>query len=136
MDNFENKSIILFDGVCNLCNASVNFVIKHDKKAQFLFASFQSDAAKEILLQFNLENLNLDSIVLIDDGKIYEKSTAILRITRLLDGGFKSLYFFMVIPKSIRDWLYNAIAKNRYKFFGKRERCMIPSLELKNRFLD
>jgi len=136
MDNFENKSIILFDGVCNLCNASVNFVIKHDKKEQFLFASFQSDAAKEIMLHFNLKNLNLDSIVLIDDQKIYEKSTAILRIAKLLNGGFKFLYFFIVIPKSFRDWLYSYIAKNRYKFFGKRERCMIPSLELKNRFLD
>lgn len=136
MDNFENKSIILFDGVCNLCNASVNFVIKHDKKAQFLFASFQSDAAKEIMLQFNLKNLNLDSIVLIDDGKIYEKSTAILRIAKHLNCGFKSLYFFIVIPKSVRDWLYSYIAKNRYRFFGKRESCMIPSLELKNRFLD
>lgn len=136
MDNFENKSIILFDGVCNLCSASVNFVIKHDKKAQFLFASFQSDAAKEIMLHFNLKNLNLDSIVLIDDGKIYEKSSAILRIARHLNSGFKLLYFFIVIPKSVRDWLYSYIAKNRYKFFGKRERCMIPSLELKNRFLD
>ena len=136
MDNFENKSIILFDGVCNLCNASINFLIKHDKKAQFLFASFQSDAAKEIMLHFNLKNLNLDSIVLIEGGKIYEKSTAILRIIRLLDGGFKLLYFFRVIPKSIRDWLYNAIAKKRYRLFGKRESCMIPSLDLKNRFLD
>lgn len=136
MDNFENKSIILFDGVCNLCNASVNFVIKHDKKAQFLFASFQSDAAKEIMLHFNLKNLNLDSIVLIEGGKIYEKSTAILRIARHLNSGFKLLYFFIVIPKFVRDWLYSYIAKNRYRFFGKRERCMIPSLELKNRFLD
>lgn len=136
MDNFENKSIILFDGVCNLCNASVNFVIKHDKKAQFLFASFQSDAAKEIMLHFNLKNLNLDSIVLIDDGKIYEKSTAILIIARLLNGGYKLFYFFIVIPKSVRDRLYSYIAKNRYKFFGKRERCMIPSPELRNRFLE
>jgi predicted DCC family thiol-disulfide oxidoreductase YuxK len=136
MGNYENKSIILFDGVCNLCNASVNFVIKHDKKAQFLFASFQSDAAKEILLQFNLKNLNLDSIVLIEDGKIYEKSSAILRITKLLNGVYKYLYFFVAIPKPLRDWLYNSIAKNRYSIFGKRESCMVPSPELKNRFLD
>ena len=136
MDNFENKSIILFDGVCNLCNASVNFVIKHDKNEQFLFASFQSDAAKEIMLHFNLKNLNLDSIVLIEGYKIHEKSTAILRITRHLNSGFKLLYFFIIIPKSVRDWLYSFIAKNRYKFFGKRESCMIPSLELKNRFID
>jgi predicted DCC family thiol-disulfide oxidoreductase YuxK len=136
MDNFENKSIILFDGVCNLCNASVNFVIKHDKNEQFLFASFQSDAAKEIMLHFNLKNLNLDSIMLVEGDKIYEKSTAILRITRHLNSGFKLLYFFIVIPKLVRDWLYSYIAKNRYKFFGKRESCMIPSLELKNRFID
>jgi len=136
MDNFENKSIILFDGVCNLCNASVNFVIKHDKNEQFLFASFQSDAAKEIMLHFNLKNLNLDSIVLIEGYKIHEKSTAILRITRHLNSGFKLLYFFIVIPKFVRDWLYSYIAKNRYRFFGKRESCMIPSLELKNRFLN
>jgi predicted DCC family thiol-disulfide oxidoreductase YuxK len=136
MDNFENKSIILFDGVCNLCNASVNFVIKHDKNEQFLFASFQSDAAKEIMLHFNLKNLNLDSIMLVEGDKIYEKSTAILRITRHLNSGFKLLYFFIVIPKFVRDWLYSYIAKNRYKFFGKRESCMIPSLELKNRFID
>lgn len=136
MDNFENKSIILFDGVCNLCNASVKFVIKHDKKEQFLFASFQSDAAKEIMLHFNLKNLNLDSIALIEGGKIYEKSTAILRIARHLNSGFKFLYFFIIIPKSVRDWLYSYIAKNRYRFFGKRESCMIPSLKLKNRFLN
>lgn len=136
MDNFENKSIILFDGVCNLCNASVNFVVKHDKKEQFLFASFQSDAAKEIMLHFNLKNLKLDSIVLIEGEKIYEKSTAILKIARHLNNGSKFLYFFIVIPKSIRNWLYNAIAKHRYLLFGKRESCMVPSLELKKRFLD
>jgi predicted DCC family thiol-disulfide oxidoreductase YuxK len=136
MDNYENKSIILFDGVCNLCNASVNFVIKHDKKAQFLFASFQSDAAKEILLHFNLKKINLDSIILIEDRKIYEKSTAILRITKLLNGGFKYLYFLIAIPKPLRDWLYSSIAKNRYRLFGKRESCLVPSPELKNRFLD
>lgn len=136
MDNYENKSIILFDGVCNLCNASVNFVIRHDKKGQFLFASFQSDAAKQILLQFNLKNLNLDSIVLIEDRKIYEKSTAILRITKLLNGGFKHLYFLIAIPIPLRDWLYSLIAKNRYRLFGKRESCTVPSPELKNRFLD
>ncbi len=84
MDNFESKSIILFDGVCNLCNASVNFVIKHDKKKHFLFASFQSDATKEILLQFNLKNLNLDSIVLIDDGKFMKNPQQFFNLKRLI----------------------------------------------------
>ncbi len=136
MDNFENKSIILFDGVCNLCNASVNFVIKHDKKAQFLFASFQSDAAKEILLHFNLENLNTDTVILVEDQKVYDKSTAALKIAKHLDGGFKAFYAFIVIPKFLRDWVYDFIAKNRYQWFGKRESCMIPSPEITNRFLD
>ncbi|MDD3723107.1 MAG: DUF393 domain-containing protein [Lutibacter sp.] len=83
MDNFESKSIILFDGVCNLCNASVNFVIKHDKKAQFLFASFQSDAAKEILLQFNLKNLNLGSIILINDRKINQNLKLFVNLKKI-----------------------------------------------------
>jgi predicted DCC family thiol-disulfide oxidoreductase YuxK len=136
MNNFENKSIILFDGVCNLCNASVNFVIKHDKKAQFLFASFQSDAAKEIMLHFNLENLNEDTVILVKDRKVYNKSTAALKIARRLDGGFKAFYAFFIVPKFLRDWVYVYIAKNRYQWFGKRESCMTPSLELKNRFLE
>lgn len=135
MDNSENKSIILFDGVCNLCNASVNFVIKHDKKGQFLFASLQSDAAKEILLQFNLKNLNTDTVILVEDNKIYDKSTAALKIAKKLDGGFKAFSVFFIVPKFLRDWIYVFIAKNRYKWFGKRESCMIPSPELKNRFL-
>lgn len=136
MDNFENKSIIFFDGVCNLCNASVNFVIKHDKKAQFLFASFQSDAAKEILLHFNLKNLNTDTVILVEGNKVYDKSTAALKIAKHLDGGFKAFYAFMIVPKILRDWIYSVVANHRYKWFGKMDSCMIPSPELKNRFLD
>ncbi|HSQ47198.1 MAG TPA: DCC1-like thiol-disulfide oxidoreductase family protein [Lutibacter sp.] len=136
MNNFENKSIILFDGVCNLCNASVNFVIKHDKNAQFLFASIQSDAAKEIMLQFNLENFIADSVILIEDQKVYDKSTAALKIAKRLDGQFRAFYAFFIIPKFFRDWVYVLIAKNRYRWFGKRESCVIASIELKNRFLD
>jgi len=136
MDNFENKSIILFDGVCNLCNASVNFVIKHDKKAQFLFASFQSDAAKEILLHFNLKNLDVNTVILVESQKVYDKSTAVLKIAKQLDGGNKAFYAFFIIPKIFRDWIYDIIAKNRYRWFGKRESCLLTSLELKNRFLE
>lgn len=136
MDNFENKSIIIFDSVCNLCNATVNFVIKHDKKAQFLFASFQSDAAKEILLHFNLKNLNGGSIILVEGQKVYDKSTAALKIAKRLDGGTKAFYAFFIMPKIFRDWVYDFIAKNRYRWFGKRDSCLIPSVKLKNRFLD
>lgn len=136
MDNFEDKSIILFDGVCNLCNASVNFVIKHDKKAQFLFASFQSDAAKEIMLHFNLENLKEDTVILVEGDKVFDKSTAALKIAKQLDGGFKAFYAFIIVPKFFRDLVYVFIAKNRYNWFGKMESCAIPSPKLKNRFLD
>lgn len=135
MNNFNGKSIILFDGICNLCNSSVNFIIKHDTREQFLFASLQSDAAKEILLQFSSKNLNLDSIILIETNTIYEKSTAALRISKNLNGGYKALYLFIIIPKFIRDWVYNLIAKNRYKWFGKKEKCMLPTSEIRNRFL-
>ncbi|WP_372769019.1 thiol-disulfide oxidoreductase DCC family protein [Lutibacter sp.] len=135
MDNYENKSIILFDGVCNLCNASVNFVIRHDKKGQFLFASFQSDAAKEILLQYNLKNLKIDTIILIEGNEVYYKSTAALLIAKHLEGRFKLLFGFIIVPKFLRDWIYSFISNHRYNWFGKRGSCMIPSLKLKNRFI-
>ncbi|MEX1383530.1 thiol-disulfide oxidoreductase DCC family protein [Lutibacter sp.] len=136
MNDLKNKSIILFDGICNLCNTSVIFIIKHDKKAHFKFASLQSDAAKELLLQYNVKKIKIDSIILIENGTFYEKSTAALRISKKLNGGFKLLYIFILIPTFIRDWVYNYIAKNRYKWFGKKDNCMIPSEKLKSRFLE
>lgn len=136
VDNLKNKSILLFDGVCNLCNASVNFIIKHDKKAHFKFASLQSDAAKELLLQYKAKKIKMDSIILIENGAFYKKSTAALIISKKLNGGFKILYVFIIIPTFIRDWVYNYIAKNRYKWFGKKDSCMIPTKELKKRFIE
>ncbi|MCF6347729.1 MAG: thiol-disulfide oxidoreductase DCC family protein [Flavobacteriaceae bacterium] len=136
MINLENRSIILFDGVCNLCNNSVQFIIKRDKKQRFLYASLQSDAAQSILLQFQLKNSDFDSIILIENEKIYQKTTAILKIIKQLNGIWKLGYVFIIIPKFIRDFIYNIIAKNRYKWFGKREVCMIPTKELKMRFLE
>ena len=135
MNNLEEKSIILFDGVCNLCNSSVNFIINHDKKEQFLFASLQSDAAKEILLQLNYRNIKVDSILLIENKKVFEKSTAALKIAKNLDGFYKLLYIFIVIPQFIRNVAYDYIAKNRYKWYGKKESCMLPTPELKKRFI-
>jgi len=135
MNIYKNKSIILFDGVCNLCNSSVNFIIKHDKKKHFLFASLQSDAAKEILLHHSLNKIIFDSIILIEDTIIYEKSTAVLRIAKKLNNGFQLLYIFILIPKILRDKIYDYIAKNRYKWYGKKNTCMLPSKDLKNRFL-
>lgn len=135
MNNFKDKSIILFDGVCNLCNSAVNFIIKHDQKEHFLFASLQSDVAKEILLQFHSEKTDFSSIILIENNIIYDKSKAALLISKQLNGGYKLIYYLIIIPKFIRDFVYKYIANNRYKWFGKQKSCMIPSLEIKNRFL-
>ncbi len=136
MINIENKSIIFFDGVCNLCNNSVQFIIKRDKYKRFLYASLQSDAARDILLQFKIKNSYLDSIILVENGKLYQKSTAILKIAKELNGFWHLNYGFIIIPKSIRDYVYGIIAKNRYKWFGKRSVCMIPTGDMKLRFLE
>ena len=136
MINFKEHSLILFDGVCNLCNSSIKLIIKNDKKDRFLFASLQSDAGQQFLLQNNRENLNFESILLIENGQVYEKSEAILRICRRLSGGYPLLYGFIIIPKIIRDFVYSKIASNRYRWFGKQDVCMIPSKHLKMKFLD
>ena len=136
MNYFKNKSIILFDGVCNLCNSSINFIIKHDKKKQFLFTSLQSDAAKDLMLHYEIKKYDIDTIFLLEEGKLYDKSTAILKISKHLNYGLQFCYGFIIIPKHWRDLVYDFIAKKRYKWFGKRESCIKPSLKLKSRFLD
>jgi predicted DCC family thiol-disulfide oxidoreductase YuxK len=128
--------VILFDGVCNLCNRSVQFIIKRDKKKQFLFASLQGKTGGELLKKFDLPANVFNSFILIEGENIYSRSTAALRIAKQLGGGWKLLYGFMILPRFIRDAIYNLIAKNRYKWFGKRDECMIPTPELKERFLD
>jgi len=130
----EHK-IILFDGVCNLCNASVNFVIKRDKNDVFRFAALQSDFAKELTSKFSINPDEIDSIILIDVDKCYVKSTAALHITKSLSGGYPLLFGFMIVPNFIRNWIYDFVAKNRYKWYGKKESCMIPTPELKGKFL-
>lgn len=135
MSVITNKSIILFDGVCNLCNSSVHFIIKHDPKAHFLFASLQSDAATKLLLHYNSKKNTFNSIILIEKGTIYKKSTAALKIAKNLNGFYPILYTFIIIPPFIRNYIYDFIATNRYKWFGKKESCMIPTKENKHRFL-
>jgi predicted DCC family thiol-disulfide oxidoreductase YuxK len=129
-----NKPIIFFDGICNLCNASVQFVIKRDKKKQFLFASLQSDVAKNILLHKKYE-INLDTIVLLKKDHIYQKSDAALMILKELGFPYNLFYGFKIIPKFIRDFVYDIIAKYRYQWFGKRATCMVPTKEIKERFI-
>lgn len=127
--------VIFFDGVCNLCNASVNFIIKRDKKKLFRFSSLQSDFASKALPESLTKEAELQSLVLLKDG-ILVKSTAALTIARELSGLWPILYVFIVIPRFIRHFIYDLIAKNRYNWFGKKDQCMIPTPELKERFVD
>lgn len=129
------ERIILFDGVCNFCNASINFVMDHDPKYQFKFAALQSDFAKERLTQAGLDTKDFDSVVLIEDGKVHTRSTAGLRIAKRLSGAWPLLYGFIIIPPFIRNAVYDLIAKNRYRWFGKSENCRLPSPEERARFL-
>lgn len=129
-----NKPIIFFDGVCNLCNASVQFVIAHDKKDQFGFTAIQGELAKDVLPKFNVDQTQLSTVLLLEEGKLYTKSSAALRIAKKLDGAWPLLYGFIIIPKFIRDWFYDIIAKNRYKWWGKQESCWVPTPQLKSKF--
>lgn len=133
----NNKKIILFDGVCNLCNASVQFIIKHDKKNRFLFAPLQGDIAKQIIETYHIDIKKTDSILLYSPKKgVQYKSTAALKIAFDLSFPINIMGVFIIIPPFIRNVIYDYIAKNRYKWYGKKESCMIPTAELKSKFLD
>jgi predicted DCC family thiol-disulfide oxidoreductase YuxK len=126
-----DRPIILFDGVCNLCTGSVQFVIERDARKRFRFASLQSPTAERLLGRRD----DLESMVLVEDGKIHRKSTAALRIARQLDGAWPLLAVFLVIPRFLRDAVYDWIGRRRYRMFGKRDTCWLPSAELSDRFL-
>ncbi len=130
------KSIILFDGVCNLCNSSVLFVIKHDRTARFSFASLQSTFGQLQRKKFNLPLNDLNTLLLVKDGRLLTRSTAALEIAKQLDGLWPCLYIFKIVPAFLRDGVYDYVAKNRYKWFGKKESCMIPTPELRARFIE
>lgn len=132
----KDPSIILFDGVCNFCNYWVNFIIKRDKKKQFRFASLQSDAAKRLLANYQYDNKTIETVILIEEGKVYTHSTAALRICKKLSGAWPLLYGLIIFPKFIRDWQYTFVAKRRYAWFGRSETCRIPSPGEKQLFLD
>lgn len=129
------EGIILFDGMCNLCSSSVQFIIKRDPDGYFSFASMQSEEAKKLMIQYQVPT-DIDSIVVIDQKKYFLQSSAALQICKHLKGKWKMLTVFRVIPRKIRDRFYNYIAKNRYKWFGKKDTCMVPTVEMRARFLD
>lgn len=130
-----NNSIILFDGVCNLCNGFVQFIIKHDQKAVFKFAALQSAAGQTLLAKHKITE-DLKSVILIKEGKVFTQSAAVLKIAVQLGFWWKFFYIFCIIPPVIRNAIYRLIAKYRFKFFGKSDNCMIPSPEIENRFLN
>jgi predicted DCC family thiol-disulfide oxidoreductase YuxK len=136
MNKNENKKIVLFDGVCNLCNNSVQFILKRDKKNQFLFGSLQGITGQGYLRKFNLPANTFNSFMLVEDDTLYSRSAAALRMLKHLGGGWSLLYAFIIIPKFIRDAIYNLVAKNRYKWFGKKDECWIPTPALKAKFLE
>ena len=131
----DNYSIILFDGICNFCNSSVNFIIKRDKGNIFRFASLQSEIGQKFLTEYNFSHTEFDTIILIENGKLYTRSTAALRIAKSLSGIWKLFYIFIIIPGPIRNYLYDLLSRNRYKWFGKRDSCRIPTDKEKSKFI-
>lgn len=131
----EPVAIVLFDGICNLCNRAVQFIIKHDPGGYFSFASLQSGYAKERLAENGITG-DIHSLVLIENGRSYHKSTAVLRIFHHLSGIWRILGFLLVIPRFIRDGVYDWIARHRYQWFGKKTTCMIPDPPVQDRFLE
>ena len=132
----ENKKLVLFDGICNLCNSAVLTIIKHDKKNVFLFAALDSDTGKKVTQHLNIDVNKIDSIILYEPNVSYEiKSTAALKIAQDFGGIWWLTRVFFVIPESIRNYVYDFIAKKRYKWFGKKDQCMLPNTELKAKFI-
>ena len=126
--------IVLFDGHCNFCSSSVQFIMKRDKDAYFQFASLQSEVGQQLLQQYHISS-SIDSVVVISDNKAYVESAAALQIARHLDGAWRMLAILSLIPAFIRDPLYRLFAKNRYRLFGQQEACMLPTQEQRQRFL-
>lgn len=133
--NKENH-IVLFDGVCNLCESSVQFILKHDKKKLFRFASLQSDYSRDLLTRFHKDPSQLTSVVLVHNGEVYTKSTAVLKVLKILGFPWSVLSVFLVVPARLRNFIYDFVAARRYQWFGRKNECWLPTPELKERFLD
>lgn len=131
-----DNPVVLFDGVCNLCNSSIIFIIRRDAHAKIKFASLQSEYGAEQMKRFNLPPEALNTVLLIRNNQLFQKSNAALEIARLLDGIWPLMYAFKIVPLFIRDFVYDWIAHNRYRWFGKMEECMIPSPAMKARFVN
>ena len=137
MSDDNEHLVILFDGVCNLCNSFVNFVLDRDPQSRFQFAALQSPAAARLLTELGrpVPKPEPDTIVLVQNGTVYERSTAALRVARRLSGAWKLLYVFIIVPRPLRDIVYRFVARNRYRWFGRKDVCRVPTPELRARFL-
>jgi len=129
----DEKAVILFDGVCNLCNTSVDFIIRKDKNEYFQFGALQQSS--ELLKKYDIDAAYLNSLVLIEHGKVFYKSSAALRIAKKLGGAWPLLFSFILVPEFVRDPVYNLIANNRYRWFGKGNSCRLPTPEEAKRFI-
>ncbi|MEO6583416.1 MAG: thiol-disulfide oxidoreductase DCC family protein [Ferruginibacter sp.] len=134
-EKIDTRPIIFFDGVCNLCNAAVQFIINRDPEEKFLFASLQGPAAQDLLPNLSKQSSSFNTIILLKQERKYTKSTAALMIARQLKGPVSLLYGFIIVPSFLRDWFYKFIASNRYTWFGKKDICMIPDKNIAKRFL-
>ena len=130
------KAIILFDGVCNLCNGFVNFLIPRDAENRFQFGSLQSPKVKALLKEYQYDATEISTVLLLEESHLYTQSTAVLKIFRKMGGAWPLLYAFIIVPKPIRNFVYNLVARNRYRLFGRKDSCMMPTPELKARFVD
>jgi predicted DCC family thiol-disulfide oxidoreductase YuxK len=127
--------VVVFDGVCNLCSRSVQFILKHEAEPRFRFAPVQSPAGSQLLRDAGFDSADVKTFVLLSHGTVYTRSSAALRIAKSLKGPWKLLRVAWLVPRPIRDWMYDLVARNRYRWFGKTDTCMVPTPELRERFL-
>ncbi len=132
----QKHPLVFFDGVCDLCTGGVQFFIKRDPEAKLRFTSLQSQLGQSVLKSLGLSQTHFNSFLFQEKGQIYQKSTAFLMACRYLKGLWPILYLFLMVPRFFRDWVYDLIAQNRYKWFGKREECWLPTPEIKSRFIE
>ena len=128
--------LIVFDGVCNFCNASINFIIKRDPQAKFTFTTVQSDTGRNLLVDLSIDPRDPNTLVLVKNGEVFEKSSAALEIAKELSAWWPVAHYLSYIPIDFRDWLYSLVANNRYRLMGKRDSCVIPSADVRARFID
>ena len=135
MNDKTEDPVLLFDGVCNLCDGSVQFILRHEKNSDLKFAAIQSEAGQKLLSQNSIDPEQIDSVILVKGGKVYTESDAVLNATKFLRFPYSLCNVLLVVPKPVRNFFYKKVASNRYRWFGKRDSCMMPTPNLKNRFL-